>query len=119
LIDNGLINLADNFTTDKGHLLENIVAVHLLRHNKKFYYYKNSYECDFVVKEGLKIRYAIQVCYDIASEKTRKREINSLLRTMDNFNLKEGYILTYETDEVLTLAGKKIIVQPIWKYFLN
>lgn len=119
LIDTGFINLADNFSKNHGHILENIVAIQLLRKNKTFYYYKNSYECDFVVKEGLKIKYAIQVAYDINNEKTQDREIKSLLKTMNRLNLKEGYILTYNDEEVLNFFDKKIIVKPLWKFLLE
>lgn len=54
-IDLGLID-AVKFTSlpDRGRLLENLVALELLRRGNRFYSYKSagSRECDFVVREG-------------------------------------------------------------------
>jgi len=119
LIDNGFIALADNFSENRGLVLENLVATHLLRQNKQFYYYKNSYECDFVVKAGLKINSAIQVSYSIDDEKTRRREINALLKTMAQFNLRDGKILTYETEDSIKMGERNISIIPVWKYLIE
>lgn len=81
------------------------------------YYYSNKNECDFLVKEGIKIRGAIQVCY-ILSEDTKEREVNGLLEVMHKFKLKESLILTYEQEGELKIKGKKIRVLPVWKWLL-
>ena len=39
---------------------------------------KEKFECDFLIKEGVKIKKAIQVCYDL-SKKNIDREINGLM----------------------------------------
>ena len=46
------------------------------------YYWKNNLneEVDFVIKEGIKIKQLIQVCYNINDYETKKREIKSLLK---------------------------------------
>lgn len=66
-----------------GYRLETIVAIHLIRKCKiegldVYYLNDRSGECDFVVSKGNKVVQAIQVSYDISSDKTRKREINGL-----------------------------------------
>jgi hypothetical protein len=38
------------------------------------------------------ITQAVQVCWDIRSEKTRKRETEGLLSAMDSFGLNKGLI---------------------------
>lgn len=61
---------------DTGRLIENMVAIELLRRGKEFYYYKtrDGKEVDFTVREGLKVSQLIQVCHDIDNDKTKKRE---------------------------------------------
>jgi predicted AAA+ superfamily ATPase len=46
------------------------------------------------LKEGLKIKELIQVCYDTSDYETKKREIKALLRAMQEFKLKEGLVIT-------------------------
>lgn len=72
-----------------------------------------------MVKEGLAVKKVIQVCWDISNEKTRKREISSLLKAIEDFNLKEGLILTedYEGEELV--KGKKIIYLALWKWLID
>jgi len=81
--DTGVIN-AVKFKTapDIGRLIENMVAIELLRRGKEFYYYKtrDGKEVDFAVKEGLKVSQLIQVCHDVDNDKTKKRERNALVQ---------------------------------------
>jgi len=39
---------------------------------------------------------AIQICYSIEDENTLKREIEGLKEACKYFNLKEGYIITFD-----------------------
>lgn len=71
---------------DINKILENLVYIHLRRlgYEVKIGYLKNLIEIDFVAeKKGIKIY--IQTTYLMKSEKTRKREFNSLLSIKDNF----------------------------------
>lgn len=76
---------------DYGHVLENIVAIELLRRGYEVYSGTiNKKEIDFVaIKAGE--RHYYQVAYSIADEKTFKREINPLL------SIKDGYRKTLIT----------------------
>jgi hypothetical protein len=47
------------------------------------------------------------------------REINGLLEAMDFFNLDYGKILTFDTEDIIKTAGKKIDVIPVWKYIVQ
>lgn len=67
-----------------GWRLENIVYLELLRRRQdadyEIYYYKDqSYDVDFVLVRHDKIVGIVQVAYTIEGEKTRKRELDSLL----------------------------------------
>lgn len=107
-----------NFSENKGKILENSVFIELKRRSKEVYYYGSKGECDFVIKEGTKIKEAIQVCYTLKDE-NKEREINGLIEAMNKFNLKEGLILTNEQSEELQVQNKKIIVMPVFRWMLE
>lgn len=107
-----------NFSMDKGRILENLVFIELRRRNKDVYYYSNKNECDFLIRDGTRVREAIQVCY-IFDENNRGREVNGLVEVMDKFNLKQGWILTQEQEEEMMIAGRKIKLMPVWKWLLT
>ena len=117
LIDSVFNQLGLNFSMNKGRILENIVFIELKRRKKEVYYYSDNNECDFLVKEGIKIKEAIQVCY-ILNESNKKREINGLLEAMEKFKLKKGLILTHEQEEEIKAKNKKINVLPVWKWLI-
>jgi hypothetical protein len=119
VIDTGLITLISfQFSKNIGRILENVVFLELKRRNKEVYYYKNKHECDFVIRNNQKITQAIQVTREI-NETNKDREINGLLEVLDNFNLKNGMILTYDQDEEILIEKKKVIIKPIWKWLIE
>jgi predicted AAA+ superfamily ATPase len=99
------------------------VAIELKRRAKKgqeIYYWKDSKgEVDFVIKTGLKPTALIQVCYNIEDEKVKEREVQALLRAMQEFRLKEGLVITpdYETEE--KFGSKKIRFVSLWRWLLE
>jgi predicted AAA+ superfamily ATPase len=112
-----LMTVAFNFTENFGKRLENLVFLHLLRNNMEVYYHLDKKECDFVVKEGLKISQAIQVCMDISNPETKKREEEGLNEAMAKYKLKEGIILTLEQEGII--KDKRITIKPVWKWLLE
>jgi len=124
-IDTGLINYI-SFQTSRniGRIYENIVALELLRKNKEIYYFetKEGYEVDFVVKEGLKVRELIQVCYDI-DENVRKRELRALLHASKKLKCKNLLVITddHEGLEEIEWFGikRKIRFIPLWRWLLS
>jgi len=123
--DTGLIKTgAFSFSQNHGALLENFVFNSLRRNanahgspdgGQLFYFAgKNGGECDFVVRSQKETR-CVQVCWELAAD-NQDREINGLLDAMEFFGLKEGEILTYDTEDLILTGGKKITVTPAWKW---
>ena len=123
--DTGLIKTgAFSFSKNHGALLENFVF-NILRRNsgahgsldgRQLFYFtgKKGGECDFVVKsqKGTK---CVQVCWELNTD-NQDREINGLLDAMGFFDLEEGEILTYDSEDLILTNGKRINVMPAWKW---
>lgn len=119
-VDNALVlKLGFSFTENKGRLLENMVFVELKRRGHEVYYHQNKGECDFVIRNGMSINQAIQVCYSFENEITKKREVDGLNDALKTYNLKEGLILTADYEEDIKLNDFKIKILPVWKWLLD
>ena len=118
-VDNALaaVNSA-SFSEDKGRMLENVVFLHLKRQYKNIFYFREKYECDFLVGEKNKIKNAIQVCFDL-NDDNKDREIKGLEEALEKLNLKEGLILTFNQEDELSISNKRIIIKPVWKWMIN
>jgi len=125
-IDTGLINtLSFKSSKDTGKLYENLVAIELLRkkalEDKNIYYWQDIYknEVDFVIKQGLKVKQLIQVCYNIEDYDTKKREIKALLKASKELKCKNLLIITEDKEGEETFKNKKITYIPLWKWLLE
>jgi predicted AAA+ superfamily ATPase len=100
-IDSGLYNAVNTrYLDDRAKLLENMIFLQIYRGTKEVSFYKDEYsECDFIVCEQGKPAQAIQVCYSLEAEETRKRELKGLVRACKALGLSEGSIITYQTTE--------------------
>ena len=116
--DTGFIkNGGFSFSENIGRLYEHLVFIELLRRGNEIYYWKNKFECDFIVKKGVNIISAIQVCKDLNSS-TKEREIKGLIETMNHFNIKEGIIVNDIYDKFEKIEKHKIKFIPLWKFIL-
>ena len=120
--DTGFMN-AISGKKDMGRLYENVVLLELkrrLNQNHEINYWKNfeGIECDFIIREGLSIKNAIQVVYDVAG-KTKQREIKGIMACLKEFNLKEGLIITKDYEAEEKIQGKKLKYVPLWKWLLG
>lgn len=121
-IDNGLAEaIAFQFSKNKGRFLENLVFLELRRKSQEIYYYKttNNLEVDFLIKSGKNALKLIQVADNLDNEKTRHRELNALIKAMDELKLKTALVLTEDTEEEIALEGKVVMVKPIYKWLLG
>jgi predicted AAA+ superfamily ATPase len=97
LVDLGLLNVlvGREKTADKGHILENVVYLELLRRGYKIWTgaLRNA-EVDFTVKNHIgEIEY-YQVSWNISDEETQQREFAPLERIKDNY---PKFILTTDS----------------------
>ena len=101
VVDNGFVqNTTFNLSENLGRLLENQVFVELLRRGyipgQTLFYYRtrNDKEVDFVTRKGAKVEQLIQVCYDMTSEKTRKRELDALVEAAEELHCDNLLVIT-------------------------
>ncbi len=123
LVDNGFIAakafaLSDNL----GRLLENQVFIELLRRgydtDKTLFYYhsRNDKEVDFVLRKGPRIERLVQVCYDMSSPKTEKRELESLIECAGELHCGDLTIVTNIEERTIKKGDYTVEVVPISKF---
>lgn len=118
-IDQAFVHrLGFNFSENKGRIIENIVFMELLRRQKEVYYYAGKNECDFLIKEGLKLDEAIQVV-DQLDELNYEREFKGLDEAMQTYQIKKGLIITASEEPLFITKYPNIQMIPIWKWLLQ
>lgn len=97
LVDAGLLNIltGKERTTDRGHILENIVYLELLRRGNKIWTgTARNAEVDFVCKTPTGDIEYYQVAWEMSHSKTLEREFGSLEKITDNY---PKYLLTTDS----------------------
>ena len=120
VIDTGLLNaMTFRHSINHGHLLENMVFMHL-RYNGFEIEYVNTekaYETDFFARHPITGEISlIQVCWDISNEKTFSRELRGLKSAMTELGIAQGTIVTWDEEKEL---DDDINIIPAWKWLLN
>lgn len=120
VVDNGFVEAkAFSLSDNLGRLLENQVFVELIRRgyntDKTIFYYRsrNDKEVDFVLRNGPHITQLVQVCYDLGSPKTEKREVDALLECAGELNCDNLLIVTNAEQRTIEKNGYRIDVVPI------
>ena len=128
-IDNGFI-YAKSFKSspDFGKLYENTVAIELKKlevdGTAQVYYWKNAQqeEVDFVIKDGLKVKKLIQVCYKY-DLKTKDREIRALIKASKELKCNNLVLITENEEGYKEVewfnTKRKIQYVPLWKWLLE
>lgn len=119
-IDTGMTNaIAFKFTENHGKLFENAIFLELKRRRHEVYYYKthSGFEVDFLIKDQKKLQ-LIQVCSELHPE-AEKREIRALIQAAEELKLKEGLIITADTEKEWTVEGMKLCAIPLYKFLFN
>ncbi len=118
------------FIPNKSKIYENLTAIELNRRaqfnkNIQVYYWQNpqNYEVDFVVKEGLRIKQLIQVCWNLSDEDTKKREIRALLHASKELGCDNLLIISEDIDGEEESQWydmrKPIKYKTLWKWLLE
>jgi len=106
-----------------GDMIENIVFLELKRRYDEIYYFKTAqgYEVDFLIKEYEKITHLVQVSLTLSNEKTKKRELRSLVKTAKELCKTDDVkllLLTMDTTKEEILEDKTIKVINILEWLL-
>ncbi|HFC96828.1 MAG TPA: ATP-binding protein [Thermosulfurimonas dismutans] len=100
---------------ERGVLLETVVFKELFVLGEEIFYYSGRGECDFILNG----KTALQVCYDFSKEETLKREVRGLKKACEYFGFREGFILTFDQEDTLTINSLKIRILPVYKFLLE
>lgn len=113
--DNGILNLF--LINPEGKLLENLVAIYLLRtYGEGVFYYNRNVEVDFYIPSE---RLGVQVSYNMIGQETREREISALVKLNAFKPLKRSIIITYNEEDVVVMGNQRIEIIPVWKWMLE
>lgn len=119
-IDNGLRNkVSFRLGSDLGQLLENTIFIELKRRGVDVWYYKtkNNLEVDFLWFNNEPE--LLQICYDLSSPSTFKREVTALETAMQEFNIQHSTIISYNTNDIIETTSGIITVIPSWQWLLE
>ena len=123
VVDNGFVAAkAFSVTENLGRLLENQVFIELIRRGydteKTMFYYRsrNDKEVDFVLRQGTHIERLVQVCYDLSSLKTEKREVDAIVECAGELKCDNLTIVTYDDERTIEKDRYIINVVPIAKF---
>ncbi|HPB24745.1 MAG TPA: ATP-binding protein [Bacteroidales bacterium] len=115
--------ICSNLSQNSGYLLENIVLLELYRRkqtdNFDLFYYKKNVEVDFVLYKEHRAEALIQVCFDTADEKTRKREIRALIQAAEELKSDRLLILTFDEKQTVVEGGKTIKIIPVYEWLMT
>lgn len=123
VVDNGFIHSsAFNVSDNLGRLLENQVFIELLRRGydveKTMFYYRsrNDREVDFVLREGAQVKQLIQVCYDMSSPKTQKRELDAIVECAGELKCNDLTVVTWNESRTIEQDGYQIHLVPVSRF---
>ena len=127
-IDNGIIeSVGFNISDLKGVLMENTVAIELLRRSTnpndptEVFYWKDysQKEVDFVLKAGPKVKQLIQVTYASSRTDIRDRETNALLSASKELRCNNLIIISWDYSDRYKTDGKIIHIMPLWRWLVD
>ena len=126
-IDTGIASSIAFTTSDNlGKLMENVIAVELLRRktnsdNHDVFYWKDASqrEVDFLLKRGKTVEQIIQSTYVSSKEEISDREIKNLLVASEELRCNNLLVITWDYEAEEKTEGKRIKFIPLWKWLLN
>jgi len=125
-VDTGISNAVGfRFSENIGHLAETAVFLELKRRqaetsNFELYYWKDAraqhYEVDFLCKHGNSVKELLQVCWNARHPETRRRELRSLDKAMEEFELESSTLITEDEEGEERLANGKVRIVALKKW---
>lgn len=115
---------AHSFTAARntGHLLEVMVYLELRRRGFSCAYGRTSsgFEVDFVARHhGRGVEQLVQVCADLSSDDTRRRELRALEEAMAEGGHTEALLITLDATDSLDTSAGTVRVLPAWRWLLE
>lgn len=119
LIDNAFHNMLTlDSQSNSGRKLENIIHMFYRSKSYELFYFNENSECDFIIIDRQKKKYAVQVCWELNDSNTM-RETKGLTTAMKYFNIDKGMMITFDQEDIIKTTAGEITVSPVWKYLLS
>ena len=123
VVDNGIINVVYP-ESGIGGLMENAVAVEMLRRELEIFYWReygkrDGAEVDFVVRDGIKVKKLVQVTYASSREDLNRREMRALLKASSELGCDDLLVITWDYEDEMEYEGRKVRFTPMWKWLLG
>lgn len=122
VVDTGLARACSRrVDANWGHLLENLVFMHVRRTRAHVEYYRTTSgkEVDFAVTVPERGLCLVQVCADLSDPGTRNREVGSLAEAMEECRVGQGTIVTMNQQETFKCPAGEIQIRPGWMWALQ
>ena len=117
IIDNGLLSAIDfSISKNWGKLLENQVALEFIKRGDNIFYFRNKYECDFIVQRESEF-FPVQVSWSIKDDDIKNRELKGLAEACKTLGVKEGIIITFDEEAEINHHDLNISAIPFYKMF--
>lgn len=109
------------FSPNYGWIYENLVYIELKRRGYTPFYWKSvsGKEVDFIVKQGMEINQAIQVCYALDDNNAKKRELSALSEAKKEIKAKNLLIISGDEEGEEKSGNCAIKIIPLWKWLLE
>lgn len=126
-IDHALaVSVSSGILINRDSLLENLVFIALRRVTPEIFYFKTKTgrEVNLVallpsVPGQERAVMLIQVCASLADLRVKQSEVRSLSEAMVELAVAEGIIVTWRTDETISVGFGTIQVVPVWRFLLE
>ncbi len=100
--------------------MENAVFLELKRSNRELFYFRDqANECDFLCADRGHVFEAVQVCHDVSSQDTKRREVKGLAAACRQFNLEKGTFVVSDGPDTWEVDGLRIDVVPFYRFALS
>lgn len=117
-IDTGLLSAIEfSLSQNRGKLLENAVLMELIKNETEVFYFKDKYECDFMVRQKDAVL-PVQVTWQLEDESTKNRELRGLTEACKHINSSNGLIITADQKNKLIIDGISIDIIPFYEWAL-